>query len=146
MWRSRRTKITPPFTVGYWRIARLIYSRLPPTILPLTAGTAALATAPPAAGDPAGYVFGSEFVVYRGTDNHVDQLFAAANQGPWSHADLTAITNAHLAVGNPSGYVNGGTVSGLSGNGQRYPSVIQQWYSVGTSGSEHIRRRASCCR
>jgi hypothetical protein len=67
----------------------------------------ALATAPPAAGDPAGYVFsGSEFVVYRATDNHVHQLFAAANQAQWSHVDLTAITNAPLAVGNPSGYVN----------------------------------------
>ena len=52
-------------------------------------------------------MFGSEFVVYRGTDNHVHQLFAAANQAQWSHADLTAITNAPLAVGNPFGYVNG---------------------------------------
>jgi hypothetical protein len=68
----------------------------------------ALATAPPAAGDPAGYVFGSEFVVYRGTDNHVHQLFATSNQGQWSHVDLTAITNAPLAVSNPSGYVNAG--------------------------------------
>src|SRR5260221_2981894 len=68
----------------------------------------ALATAPPAAGDPAGYVFGSsECVAYVGTDNHVHQLFAAANQGPWSHADLTAITNAPIAMGNPFGYVNG---------------------------------------
>ena len=70
----------------------------------------ALATAPPAAGDPVGYVFGSEFVVYRGTDNHVHQLFATANQAPWSHVDLTAITNAPLAMGNPSGYVNGAQV------------------------------------
>jgi len=52
-------------------------------------------------------VFGSEVVVYRGTDSHVHQLFATANQGPWSHADLTALTNAPLAAGNPSGYVNG---------------------------------------
>jgi hypothetical protein len=67
-----------------------------------------LATAPPAAGDPAGYVlFGSEFVVYRGTDNHVHQLFARAGQAQWSHADLTAITRAPLAAGNPAGYVNG---------------------------------------
>ena len=63
--------------------------------------------AQPAAGDPSGYVFGSyEVVVYRGTDNNVHVLFAAAN-GPWSHADLTSITNAPFAVGNPFGYVNG---------------------------------------
>ncbi len=67
-----------------------------------------LATAPPAAGDPAGYVFGSEFVVYRGTDNHVHQLFATANQGPWTHVDLTTSTNAPLAAGNASGFVNAG--------------------------------------
>jgi outer membrane protein assembly factor BamB len=68
----------------------------------------ALATAPLAAGDPAGYVLTNEIVVYRGTDNHVHQLSAAANQGPWSHADLTALTNAPnapLAAGDPSGYV-----------------------------------------
>jgi outer membrane protein assembly factor BamB len=64
------------------------------------------ATAPPAAGDPAGYVFGSQFVVYRGTDNHVHQLFATGNQGSWSQVDLTALTNAPLALGNPSGFVN----------------------------------------
>jgi hypothetical protein len=67
----------------------------------------ALANAPPAAGDPAGYVFGSEFVVYRGTDNHVHQLSATGNQGSWSHVDLTTLTNAPLAAGNPSGlFVN----------------------------------------
>jgi hypothetical protein len=67
----------------------------------------ALATAPAAAGDPAGYVLlSSEFVVYRGNDNHVHQLFAHAGQAQWSHLDLTAKTNAPLAAGNPSGYVN----------------------------------------
>jgi PQQ enzyme repeat len=84
-----------------------VYGLNPPTPIWHHSDITALATAPPAAGDPAGYVFGSEFVVYRGTDNHVHQLFAAANQGPWSHADLTAITNAPLAMGNPFGYVNG---------------------------------------
>ena len=68
------------------------YGLNPPTPVWHHSDISALAAAPPAAGDPAGYVFGSEFVVYRGTDNHVHQLFAAANQGPWSHADLTAIT------------------------------------------------------
>jgi hypothetical protein len=30
----------PPITVGYWRIARLIYSSSPPTMIPPTAGKA----------------------------------------------------------------------------------------------------------
>jgi hypothetical protein len=83
------------------------YGLNPPTPVWHHIDISALATAPPAAGDPAGYVFGSEFVVYRGADNHVHQLFATANQGSWSHVDLTALTNAPLAVGNPSGYVKG---------------------------------------
>jgi hypothetical protein len=70
----------------------------------------ALAAAPAAAGDPNGYVFVKEIVVYRGTDSHVHALFATANQGPWSHADLTLITNAPLAAGNPFGFVNGAQV------------------------------------
>jgi hypothetical protein len=69
----------------------------------------ALANAPAAAGDPSGYVLGSEFVVYLGTDNHVHQLFAASTQAQWAHADLTALTNAPLAAGNPFGFVNGVT-------------------------------------
>jgi hypothetical protein len=84
-----------------------VYGLNPPSPVWHHTDISALATAPPAASDPAGYVFGSEVVVYRGTDNHVHVLFAAANQGPWSHADLTAITNAPLAVGNPSGFVYG---------------------------------------
>jgi outer membrane protein assembly factor BamB len=65
-----------------------------------------LAGAPPAAGDPSGYVLLSEeFVVYRGADNHVHQLYSHAGEDQWSRADLTAIAHAPLAVGNPSGYV-----------------------------------------
>jgi outer membrane protein assembly factor BamB len=66
----------------------------------------ALANAPAAAGDPSGYVLLSEeFVVYRGTDNHVHQLFSLAGEAQWSRADLTAIADAPSAVGDPSGYV-----------------------------------------
>jgi PQQ enzyme repeat len=83
------------------------YGLNPPTPVWHHIDISALATAPPAAGDPAGYVFGSEFVVYRGTDNHVHQLFATANQGSWSHVDLTALVNAPLAAGNPYGYIVG---------------------------------------
>jgi PQQ enzyme repeat len=79
------------------------YGLNPPSPIWHHVDISALATAPPAAGDPAGYVFGSEFVVYRGTDNHVHQLSATGNQGSWSHADLTTLTNAPLAGGNPSG-------------------------------------------
>ena len=122
------------------------YGLNPPTPVWHHSDISALATAPPAAGDPAGYVFGSEFVVYRGTDNHVHQLFAAANQAQWSHADLTAITNAPLAVGNPFGYVNGAQLVVYRGTDNDIHQLYQQWYSVGTCGSEQVDRCASCCR
>ena len=92
-------------------------------------------------------MFGSdEIVVYRGTDNHVHALFATASQGPWSHADLTALANAPLAVGNPVGYVNAaqfvvyrGTdndIHQLSNNGT-------QWTQTDLS---KLGRCAGCCR
>jgi outer membrane protein assembly factor BamB len=84
-----------------------VYGLNPPAAVWHHRDISALATAPPAAGDPSGYVLGSEVVVYRGTDNHVYAIFGAANQGPWSHADLTALTNAPLAAGNPFGFVHG---------------------------------------
>jgi len=105
-----------------------VYGLNPPNPVWHHSDISALATAPPAAGDPAGYVFGSEFVVYRGTDNHVHQLFAAANQGPWSHADLTAMTNAPLAVGNLSGYVNAAQLVVYRGT----DNDIHQLYNNGT--------------
>ncbi len=83
------------------------YGLNPPTPVWHHSDISALAAAPAAAGDPVGYVLGSEFVVYRGADNHVHQLFATANQAQWSHADLTALTNAPLAMGNAFGYVKG---------------------------------------
>jgi hypothetical protein len=86
----------------------------------------ALANAPPAAGDPAGYAFGNEFVVYRGTDNHVHQLFATTEQAQWFHIDLTAITNAPLAVGDPSGYVNAAQIVVYRGT----DNDIHQLYTV----------------
>ena len=58
-----------------------------------------------AAGDPSAYVLGNEIIVYRGTDNHVLQLFASNNQAQWLSTDLTTIMNAPLAAANPMGYV-----------------------------------------
>lgn len=62
--------------------------------------------APPAAGDPSGYVFVAEqrqHVVYRGTDGHIHEL-AASLGGTWAHFDLTAMTGAPSAAGDPVGY------------------------------------------
>jgi hypothetical protein len=58
-------------------------------------------------GDPAAYVFraqGTEHVVYRGFDNHVHELWWDATAG-WHHSDLTAVTGAPAAAGDPAGYV-----------------------------------------
>src|SRR5207247_1739888 len=62
--------------------------------------------AAPAAGDPAGYVFdaggGHQHVVYRGTDNHIYQLWRDPTD--WRISDLTAATGAAPAAGDPAGY------------------------------------------
>jgi len=43
--------------------------------------------------------------VYRGTDNHIYELARNASNGSWSNADLTAITSAPNASGDPVGLV-----------------------------------------
>ena len=103
-----------------------VYGLNPPAPVWHHTDISALANAPPAAGDPSGYVFGNEFVVYRGTDNHVHQLFATTNQAQWFHIDLTAITNAPLAAGNPSGYVNAAQIVVYRGT----DNDIHQLYTV----------------
>ena len=66
----------------------------------LTAATGA----PAAAGDPAGYTLASttQHVVYRGTDNHIHELWWDNNG--WHHGDLTAATGSPAATGDPAGY------------------------------------------
>lgn len=67
----------------------------------------ALTGAPPAAGDPAGYVFDAqdtEHVVYRGVDGHIHELWRTSG-GAWSHNNLTAATGAPPSGTDPIGYV-----------------------------------------
>jgi len=62
--------------------------------------------APAAAGDPAGYVFeaqGTQHVMYRSGDGHVHELWWDATAG-WHRSDLTAVTGAPAAAGDPAGY------------------------------------------
>jgi hypothetical protein len=62
--------------------------------------------APAAAGDPAGYQFvgdSTQHVVYRGTDQHIHELWWDAAHG-WGHGDLTAVVGTPAATGDPSGY------------------------------------------
>ncbi len=69
----------------------------------LTKATAA----PPASGDPAGYVFDAQqtqHVVYRSGDGHIRELWWDA-AGGWQHGDLSAATGAPSAVGDPAGYM-----------------------------------------
>ena len=69
----------------------------------------AAANAPRAAGDPFGYAtfdfatgrLDAKHVVYRGADGHIHELFAGDT---WQHNNLTALTNAPHAGGNPFGY------------------------------------------
>ena len=62
-------------------------------------------TAP--AGDPSGYSLeatSTQHVVYRGTDNHIHELWWGAANG-WRGGDLCAETGAPAAAGDPFGYV-----------------------------------------
>ena len=67
----------------------------------------AMTGAPVAAGDPAGYVFdaqGTQHVMYRSGDGHVHELWWDATNG-WGSGDLTAVTGAPAAAGDPAAYV-----------------------------------------
>jgi hypothetical protein len=69
----------------------------------LTAATGA----PVAVGDPCGYLFnaqGTQHVVFRSGDGHIRELWWEPTGG-WHAADLTAVTGAPAAAGDPTGYV-----------------------------------------
>ncbi len=59
-----------------------------------------------ATGNPAAYVRldGINSVVYRGTDNHIHELYLSAGT-TWQTGDLSAQSNALQAAGNPAAYV-----------------------------------------
>lgn len=62
--------------------------------------------APPAAGDPFGYVFpaqGVQNVIYRATDGHAHELWRTATGT--GHSDLSALARAPGVTGNPMAYV-----------------------------------------
>jgi hypothetical protein len=67
----------------------------------------AMTGAPAAAGDPASYVFdaqGTQHVMYRSGNGHVHELWWDATNG-WGSGDLTAVTGAPTAAGDPAAYV-----------------------------------------
>jgi hypothetical protein len=62
--------------------------------------------APPAVGDPFGYMFdaqGTQHVVYRDAAGHVIELWWDVASG-WSVGDLTAVSGAPPAAGDPAGF------------------------------------------
>ncbi|WP_239335258.1 trypsin-like serine protease, partial [Frankia sp. CiP3] len=68
--------------------------------------TTEAAGAPPATGDPVGYVFSAEstqHVNYRSADGHIHELWW--RKGHWHHTDLTTTAGAPPATGDPVGYV-----------------------------------------
>jgi hypothetical protein len=69
--------------------------------------------ATPAAGDPCGYAWEldrTQHVFYRGTDNHVHELWYVADTG-WHHSDTGQAAGAPLAAGDPCGYAWEGDAS-----------------------------------
>jgi hypothetical protein len=68
------------------------------------------AGAPPAASGPDAYFWNdtkTSHVVYRGIDDGIHELYRAAN-GKWAHNDLTNLTKAPKAAGEPAGYAEEG--------------------------------------
>ena len=66
-----------------------------------------LAGAATAAGNPATYTRSDQTaaVVYRGSDSHIYELRLDPGSGQWQKGDLTSITGAPQASGDPVGYV-----------------------------------------
>ena len=67
-----------------------------------------LTGAPEAAGDPAAYLTdfdGTARVVYRGEDGHIHELSLPRTGPPWELADLTELTGAPDAAGDPAAYL-----------------------------------------
>lgn len=70
-----------------------------------------LTNAPPLAGKPSGYVIdGNQAIVFRGNDGHIYQVATLGGNGPWNvgASDLSALTTAPAAAGDPIGYVVSG--------------------------------------
>jgi hypothetical protein len=62
---------------------------------------------PGAAGDPSGYMFdatNTQHVVYRAGNGHIHEMWWDAADG-WHDGDLTSVTGAPDAAGDPSGYM-----------------------------------------
>jgi hypothetical protein len=57
-------------------------------------------------GEPSGYVRSGRVntVVYRGSDNHIHEFSLPFDGATWTAGDLTAITGAATAAGDPVGY------------------------------------------
>ena len=71
---------------------------------------------------------GTQHVVYRGTDNHIHELWLAEGGG-WHHSDLSNATGAPAAAGDPAGYMfdaQGRATCGLPGHRQPHPRVIER--------------------
>ena len=60
--------------------------------------------APPAVGDPSGYLAQVPRVVYRADDDHIHEFAIDPASGSWGQFDMAAATSAPPAAGNPFGY------------------------------------------
>jgi hypothetical protein len=69
-----------------------------------------LVGAPLATGDPSAYAFGSQKVVYKGTNNGIHQLYTFNNGTQWAHADLSMLAGAPPSAGDPFVYIFGDQV------------------------------------
>jgi hypothetical protein len=100
--------------------------------------------APPAAGNPFGYVFpaqGVQNVVYRATDGHAHELWRTATG--IGHSDLTALASAPGVVGDPMAYVF--AAQGIQNVVYRGTEahVHGLWWSTGAVGHDDLTVEAN---
>jgi hypothetical protein len=105
-------------TTGRMDVQHVVYRGVDEHIHELFAGDSwqhndltSLVGAPHAADDPVAYttndygfgVIDDQHIVYRGVDGHIHELFTIDT---WQHNDLTTLSNAPLAVGDPTAYTD----------------------------------------
>src|SRR5262249_5573931 len=75
----------------------------------------ALTGAPAAAGEPAAYVRSDDvnYVVYRGIDGHIHEIYLPFGATAWHVGDLSVLTGAPAAAGDPTSYIRSDHVNAV---------------------------------
>ena len=93
-----------------------------------------LTGAPSAAGDPAAYVRSDHVnaVVFRGfVDNHIHEIWLPLGGAAWGTSDLSALSGAPSAFGDPAAYVRSDRVNAVVFRGAVDSDIHEIWLPLG---------------